>query len=59
LASIVYSFTQCQQLGWRNLSANKGGLSMANKEQNRKGKSNKPKLTPKEKQAKKLAAKSK
>jgi hypothetical protein len=28
---------------------------MANKEQNRKGKSNKPKLTTKEKQAKKLA----
>jgi hypothetical protein len=29
---------------------------MANKEQNRKGKMNKPKLTTKEKQAKKLAA---
>jgi hypothetical protein len=28
---------------------------MANKEQNRKGKTNKPKLTTKEKQAKKLA----
>ncbi len=32
---------------------------MANKEQNRKGKTNKPKLTVKEKQAKKLAARSK
>jgi hypothetical protein len=32
---------------------------MANKEQNQKGKSNKPKLTTKEKQAKKLAKKNK
>jgi hypothetical protein len=32
---------------------------MANKEQNRKGKSNKPKLTTKEKQAKKAAARNK
>ena len=35
------------------------GRTMANKEQNRKGKSNKPKLTVKEKQAKKLAARPK
>jgi hypothetical protein len=32
---------------------------MANKEQNAKGKSNKPKLTAKEKQAKKLAKRNK
>jgi hypothetical protein len=32
---------------------------MANKEQNRKGKMNKPKLTVKEKQAKKLAKRNK
>jgi hypothetical protein len=37
-------------------TTNTEAVPMANKEQNRKGKTNKPKLTAKEKQAKKLAA---
>jgi hypothetical protein len=53
-ASTIFLHAQTQSN--RSINHKSRSLFMANKEQNRKVKTNKPKLTTKEKQAKKLAA---